>query len=595
MNRINTVLLGIGLAAGLAACGSDNNTLSPPPPPPPPPPPTSMDITGVVSDGPVSGGSMFAFAAADVQAALDSIDPNGDRLAALTAAPSIVSLTRDPADADQYTLTVPADSAEQPVFLVFDNTDAEDEAFADVPANLESVAILGAVGTTQRVNVTLQSTLIAQQVRAALDPDGDGTVIGDAEIAAAIDEATTNVVSAFATDVLGRELYPGGFDPIDHDDDAEVHAASTAIGSLLRAAGFLEGATYDEVIQVLALDVADGILDGNIPVNMAPTPEQEALAAAISDVSAVGSDRDISMFAVGPCSSAAVSMQQACTVNIADDFFHGTAVCADMLDDADRADCLAEVEIAADEQDMECDETFDARLLLCDERNDAAHDPAFGTAYVTNFVDPLEIGNSVEPNPWFPLVVGNRWTYEGDAESIDIEVTDETKLIDGITCIVVVDVASEDGVVVEVTHDWYAQDLDGNVWYCGEIAKNFEVFDDDVPMTPELVDIDGSWKAGRDSAEAGMLLPFDPQVGVLIRQEVAYGEAEDVIRIESVTETETAPGGACDGDCLLTTDFTPVAPGTEENKFYAPGIGMIVEVDLETGDRVELVEFTSAM
>jgi hypothetical protein len=287
-------------------------------------------------------------------------------------------------------------------------------------------------------------------------------------------------------------------------------------------------------------------------------------------------------------------MQQACAVDAVDDLFEGTAICTDIFDAGDRADCMADVEAELAEKEDECDATFDARLQLCEELGDAPHDPAFGAGFAATFVDPLAIGDTVTPNPWLPLVQGNRWVYAGDGESIEVEVTGETKLIDGITCIVVVDTASEDGVVVEITRDWYAQDTAGNVWYCGEIAKNFEVFDGDDPETPELVDIDGSWKSGRDGAEAGMLLPFEPQVGEIIRQEVAYGEAEDVIRIESVTESESAPGGACDGDCLMTTDFTPLEPDVEENKFYAPGIGLIVEVDVETGDRVELAEFFSA-
>jgi hypothetical protein len=55
-----------------------------------------------------------------------------------------------------------------------------------------------------------------------------------------------------------------------------------------------------------------------------------------------------------------------------------------------------------------------------------------------------------------------------------------------------------------------------------------------------------------------------------------------------------APGGVCDGSCLLTRDFTPLEPDAEENKYYVPGLGLIVEVDVESGDRVELVEFTGA-
>ena len=201
-----------------------------------------------------------------------------------------------------------------------------------------------------------------------------------------------------------------------------------------------------------------------------------------------------------------------------------------------------------------------ARLELCESLADATHEPQFGAAFAANFVDPLEIGNTIDPNPWFALVPGNRWLYEGDGEAIEVVVTTDTKLIDGITCIVVIDTATEDDVVVEITNDWYAQDVSGNVWYCGEIAENFEEFDGDETSGPELVDIDGSWKAGRDGAEAGILLPIDPQVGDVIRQEFAQSDAEDVIEILATDATEASIAASCDGTCLQTRDFTPLEP-----------------------------------
>lgn len=587
---LRVFLIGAAIAA-LAACSSDS---SPPPvvQPPPPPAPAPLSIVGVVTDGPVFGGAIFVFTAGDVQAALDSVDPAGDRLEALNAATSITRIIRDPLDEDQYFLVVPPEFANMAVFFIFDNADAEDDAFKDTPANLESVEMLGDAGSIHRINISMQTTLIAQQVRAMLDPGGDGTIIDDAAIQAAIDDATANVLTAFARDALGRDLYPADFDPVAHDDDDAVHAASSALGFLLRAASNVLNRSFDEIIAAIAADIADGALDGAVPVSLAPTPETEALAAAISDLASAGSDDDIEVFAVGPCSSAAVSMQRACSVDVVDDRLEGTAICSDILDETDRADCLAEVELEIADKEGECDEVFDARLALCEALGDAAHEPPFGAAFAANFVDPLEIGNTIAANPWFPLVTGNHWLYLGDGESIEVTVTDETKLVDGITCVVVLDVASEDGVVVEITQDWYAQDVDGNVWYCGEIARNFETFPGDQPETPELVDIDGSWKAGRDGAESGILLPFDPQVGDVFRQEVAYGEAEDAVEILSVTATEAAPGGACAANCLMTADFTPLEADVVEHKFYVPGIGLIVEVNPDSGERVELDAFT---
>jgi hypothetical protein len=546
----------------------------------------------VVTDGPVIGGTIFVFSPDQVIAAFADLDPDGDRLAQLNAADSLASLTREPADNDQYSISIPGDLGGTAAFFIFDNTDAEDDDFKDTPPNLESVAIIGDAGSSQRVNLSMQTTLVTQLVRDQLDPDGDGTPIGAAEIQTEIDTATTSVLSAFATDALGRDSYPAGFDPFTEADADAVHQSSAAIGFLMRAGAQAEGLSYGEVVGALAADAADGDIDGSIPVDLAPSPELEAAAEAVADIESAGSDDDIDVFAVGPCSSAAVAMMQACAVDVIDDVFESMAICQDIADEADRPDCLADVELSKVENEEECEDVFDARLALCADLNDAAHEPMFGPDFAANFVDPLEIGNTIPTNPWFPLVTGNRWVYEGGDETIEVVVTDQTKLIDGVTCVVVIDTVSEDGAALEITGDWYAQDLTGNVWYCGEISENFEIFEGDVPETPELVDIDGSWKAGRDGSEAGILLPFTPVIGETIRQEVAYGEAEDVIAVESLTETEATPGGTCNGDCLMTTDFTPLEPDVAENKFYAPGIGMIAEVDPAAGDRVELVEFT---
>ena len=237
---------------------------------------------------------------------------------------------------------------------------------------------------------------------------------------------------------------------------------------------------------------------------------------------------------------------------------------------------------------------------LCGAIGGGAYDPPFGTDFATDFVDPLQIGGAIPPNVYLPLVPGAMWTYESSfvddegesvTETIEVTVTSETKQIEGITCITVRDVVREDGVLIEDTDDWLAQDITGNVWYCGEIAENFESFEGDDPDLPELVDIDGSWKSGRDGARAGILMPAVAAPGEVIRQEVAWREAEDVMEIVSVTGSESTPGGGCAGDCVVTLDFTPLDPGVEEYKYYAPGIGLILEVDDE-GNRVELMSYS---
>ena len=157
------------LVLGLAACTSSNNA-----PIAAPTPPAAVTVSGVVTDGPVIGGTIFVFSGDQVLAAMAGIDPAGDRLADLTAAASIATLTRDPADVDQFSISVPGEFAGTAAFLIFDNTDAEDDTYKDTPPNLESVAVLGAAGSAQRINLSMQTTLITQLVRGQLDPDGDG-------------------------------------------------------------------------------------------------------------------------------------------------------------------------------------------------------------------------------------------------------------------------------------------------------------------------------------------------------------------------------------------------------------------------------------
>lgn len=255
-----------------------------------------------------------------------------------------------------------------------------------------------------------------------------------------------------------------------------------------------------------------------------------------------------------------------------------------------------------EEEVEECDDIFAARLELCELLDDAPHEVDFGEEFAANFVDPRDIGGSVEPNPWFPLVAGNNWVYEGTSvdeddgeevtETVTVTVTDKVKLIQGILCVVVRDFAEEDGEVIEDTDDWFAQDVDGNVWYCGEISQNFEFFDGDEPEEGELVDIDGSWKSGRDDAKAGLLLPNEPEVGQVFRQELLITDAEDAVEILGLEGSESSPAAACNSNCLVTRDFTPLEPDVNENKYYAPGIGLIVEIDPESGERVELIEFS---
>ncbi len=174
-------------------------------------------------------------------------------------------------------------------------------------------------------------------------------------------------------------------------------------------------------------------------------------------------------------------------------------------------------------------------------------------------------------NPYLPLTPGNVWRYEVTAggevtETIEVRVTTETREVAGVVTTVVHDVVTDaSGQVIEDTYDWYAQDTRGNVWYFGEDTT---AYDDGVPST------DGSWEAGVDGARAGLAMAARPRVGDGYQQELREGVAEDRAEVLSLDETRGEWTGL-----LETLDTTPLEPGLEEHKFYAEGLGLVLEED----------------
>lgn len=183
-------------------------------------------------------------------------------------------------------------------------------------------------------------------------------------------------------------------------------------------------------------------------------------------------------------------------------------------------------------------------------------------------------------NPYFPLVPGTTFLYRSETdegiETQEVRVTTKTKRILGITTRVVEDIVRLDGAVTEHTFDWYAQDERGNVWYFGEDSKELD------PETGEVVSTAGSWEAGRNGAEAGIIMKARPRVGDTYSEENAPGVAEDKARVLSLSARVKVPYGRFK-NCLQTENFTPLEPDLLENKFYAPGVGLVREVDVAGG------------
>jgi hypothetical protein len=231
----------------------------------------------------------------------------------------------------------------------------------------------------------------------------------------------------------------------------------------------------------------------------------------------------------GACSRTAKVQHAACKAEVKDDDFSARAICLNTGDKADEKQCLGEAAATRKEERSHCKEQLAARLDLCDAIGEGPYDPDF---------DPEQFEDPRSPallNSHLPLAVGNTRTHEGGEETVVVEVLDETKHIEGVDCLVVRDRVFEDGELVEDTDDWFALAKNGDVWYCGEEAKDFELFEGDDPEVPELVSIDGSFKAGRDGDKPGTLILAAPKVGDTYRQEWSVGNAEDAAEVLSTT------------------------------------------------------------
>ena len=213
--------------------------------------------------------------------------------------------------------------------------------------------------------------------------------------------------------------------------------------------------------------------------------------------------------------------------------------------------------------------------------------PDFGAA---SFMTPTLVDNE-----FLPLAPGSSWTLEGESEDgherVLMEVLVGTRDVMGVSCAVLRDRAYLEGVLIEDTQDWFAQDDAGNVWYMGEEVLNF-VYDEDGTLLE--VNGDGSWEAGLDSAgtgtpaRPGFAMKATPRAGDSYHQEYYASAAEDMGLVAATGETIELPGGDSYAGCVRVLDWNPLEPDALEYKYFAPGVGLVYETHLEIEEFLEL-------
>jgi hypothetical protein len=197
----------------------------------------------------------------------------------------------------------------------------------------------------------------------------------------------------------------------------------------------------------------------------------------------------------------------------------------------------------------------------------SAHSPEFTDQFFEESCNFTSAGR----NPYFVLVPGHQIVLEGDDEGelvrVVITVLDKTKVVNGVQTRVVKERETIDGQLVEISRNYFAICKKTNtVFYFGE--------DVDIYENGEIVSHEGSWLAGVNGAQPGIIMPGTVLIGARYFQEIAEGIALDRAEITRLDAAITTPFGLFT-DLLKTKETTPLEPGNVSIKFYARGIGLI--------------------
>ena len=194
-------------------------------------------------------------------------------------------------------------------------------------------------------------------------------------------------------------------------------------------------------------------------------------------------------------------------------------------------------------------------------------------------------------NPYFSIKPGNFRRLEGTDEDgidvvVEITVLRRTKMVtirgpEGerirVRTRVIEEREWENGNLKEISRNYFARCKGtGDIYYFGEDVKIYNA-------RGRLVSRDGSWRAGRDGAEPGLIMPSVFLVGAKYFQEVAPGIAMDRAH-HTRTGLEVVTPLATFQDCVKVVETTPLERGERSIKKYAPGFGLIYD------DGIELVQ-----
>lgn len=201
--------------------------------------------------------------------------------------------------------------------------------------------------------------------------------------------------------------------------------------------------------------------------------------------------------------------------------------------------------------------------------------PASAMPVLPDFSAATFVPGALVTHTYLPLVPGTFREYRNDDEGERFihTVLDRRESIFGIDAAVLRDDAFEDGLLVERTFDYFAQDTAGNVWYMGEDVTNF-IYDDDGNLIS--TNSASAWRSGVNGALPGFIMPADLTLGFNYYQE--FAPADDALdngtTFALIPQIDLAIGSFF--DVLQVFETTELDPTAREFKYYAPGVGLIL-------------------
>ncbi len=209
-----------------------------------------------------------------------------------------------------------------------------------------------------------------------------------------------------------------------------------------------------------------------------------------------------------------------------------------------------------------------------------AFDPA-------NFVDP-----TLDTNPFHPLKPGLQFVRAGTTEvgsrvvphEIITTMTDVIRIIDGVPTIAMLDASTDSGEISQHSIDYLALDKDGNVWIMGGYTEDYE--------GGVYTNTDSAWLGTGSGGEIGILSPamVDAStptwfIGKAPEEKASVGTPIEVGSTVCVTF-------GCYDNVRVVQEGNVGAPDNE-NKYYAPGVGVINNIPLNASLHQDTFQLTN--